>query len=200
MTNNSEFQKIASATNIGHLGILTPDGYPRVVPINFVTIGDRIYFHGACVGEKYDSFDANQKITFSIDLPYAMIPSYWTDTEQACRANQFYMSALVRGCGVLVNDPDEKATALQALMMKHQPEGSFCTITTSQKLYRKSLAEITIFRIDPNQITTRIRMGEKLSAEIKAKLIRKLEERGDEADLKTAAEIRKQINSQEKAQ
>ena len=78
---------------------MTPDGYPRVVPINFATIGDRVYFHGACIGEKYDSFDANQKVTFSVDLPYAMIPSYWQDAEQACRANQFFKSALIRGRG-----------------------------------------------------------------------------------------------------
>jgi hypothetical protein len=51
-----------------------------------------------------------------------------------------------------------------------------------------------IFRIDPDQITTRCEMGQRLSAEKKAQLVKQLETRGSETDLLTAAEIRKQIN------
>jgi hypothetical protein len=194
MTTNGEFQQIAQATNIGQLGILTDDGYPRVVSVNFVTIGDLVYFHGANHGEKYDAFAAGQKVTLSIDLPYAMIPSYWEDAEQACRANQFFKSALVKGRGAVVDDSGEKAAALQALMQKHQPEGGFRTITASDDMYRKHVADTMIFRIDPDQITTRCEMGQRLSAEKKAQLVKQLETRGSETDLLTAAEIRKQIN------
>ncbi len=194
MTDNSEFQQIAEATNIGHVGIHTDDGYPRVVPVNFVTIDDHVYFHGAGHGEKFDSFDENQKVTLSIDLPYAMIPSYWQDAEQACRANQFFKSALMRGRGVIVENLDEEAAALQALMEKHQPEGHFRTITASEEMYRESVVDTTIYRIDPDQVTVRYEMGQRLSAEKKTLLIGKLEERGTDVDLKTAAEIRKHID------
>ena len=198
MTNNSEFHQIASAANIGYLGILTQDGYPRVVPINFATIGDRVYLHGASNGEKYEAFASGQKVTFSVDLPYAMIPSYWQDAEQACRATQFFKSVLIRGRGAIVSDVDERAAALQTLMKKHQAEGGFRQITASQKLYHKSLAGVTVFRIDPDRITTLIKMGEKLSTEVKAELVKRLRERGNEVDLETAAEIQNQIDQQER--
>jgi hypothetical protein len=197
MSNEVSFEEIAGATNIGHLGIMTPDDYPRVVPINFATIGDRIYFHGARKGEKYETFAARQKVTLSIDLPHSMIPSYWQDGEQACRANQFFKSALIRGYGAIVDDPDEKAAALQALMEKHQPEGGFRTITPSEEMYRKSLAGVTIFRIDSEQISIRCEMGQRLSTEIKAMLVTKLEERASDVDLKTAAELKRQLDQEE---
>ena len=194
MTNKNEFQQIVQANNIGQLGIMTDDGYPRVVPINFVTIDDRVYFHGAGHGEKFDAFDENQKVTFSVDLPYAMIPSYWQDAEQGCRANQFFKSVLIRGRGVIVEDLDEKAVALQALMEKHQPEGRFRKITASEELYLESLEDTTIFRIDPDQVSVRSEMGQRLAVKIKTLLIEKLEERGSKIDLKTVAEIRKMID------
>ncbi|MBU0982801.1 MAG: pyridoxamine 5'-phosphate oxidase family protein, partial [candidate division Zixibacteria bacterium] len=40
------FAAIVNETSIGNLGIVTPDGYPRVVPVNFAVIGETVYFHG----------------------------------------------------------------------------------------------------------------------------------------------------------
>ena len=98
---------------------------------------------------------------------------------------------------MIVEDSDEEAAALQALMEKHQPEGYFRTITAAEELYRESLAGVTIFRIDPDQITVRNEMGQRLSAKIKAVLVNKLEERGGDVDLKTAAELKQQLDRQE---
>jgi len=47
-----QIAEILNTARIGQVGIITPDGYPRVVPINFVAIGDKIYFHTAREGEK----------------------------------------------------------------------------------------------------------------------------------------------------
>ena len=191
---NHIFRQIADATNIGHLGIVTPDGYPRVVPVNFATIDDRIYFHGANHGEKYDAFAAGQKVTFSIDIPLAMIPSYWRDDAQACRANQFFKSVLVRGRGAIVEDFEEKAAALQALMEKHQPEGGFRKISTSDLLYVKSVAGVGIYRIDSESVTVRAELGQNLSDATRKLVIDKLRERDRGHDAETAREMEQQLN------
>ena len=49
------FEKISAAAAIGHLAITTADGYPRSVPVNFVTVGTTVYFHGSPKGEKAEA-------------------------------------------------------------------------------------------------------------------------------------------------
>lgn len=187
------FDSISAYPMVGYLGIMTPDQYPRVVPVNFVTIGDRVYFHGAQSGEKHDAFARGQKVTFCIAIPYAVIPSYWRSTDYACPATQFFKSILIRGHGVIVHDPDEKAAALQALMEKHQPDIGFRPIDASDPLYAKALDEVAVFRIDPERIDIRSKFGENLSRETRLVLIEKLKERNEGLDPETAMEMEKRL-------
>ena len=61
---------------IGRFGIITPDGYPRIVPVNFVSIDDNIYFHGASEEKKYFCLQKRGKFTFAVDKEYSYLPSY----------------------------------------------------------------------------------------------------------------------------
>jgi nitroimidazol reductase NimA-like FMN-containing flavoprotein (pyridoxamine 5'-phosphate oxidase superfamily) len=193
-SDSSVYDLLATRAAVGHVGILTPDGYPRVVPVNFATVGDRVYFHGASSGEKYDAFAARQKVTFSIDLPYSAIPSHWRSDNYACPASQFFRSVLIRGRGVIVEDTTEKASALQTLMERHQAEGGFERITSDNPLYSKALADVTVFRIDPVRIDVREKFGDQLSRETRLQLIDKLKERDHERDRETALEMEKRID------
>jgi len=191
--NIAEFDAIVKQTAVGYLGIVTPDGYPRVVPVSFVAVGQTIYFHGATSGEKHEAFAARQKVTLCIAIPYAAIPSYWRAKDYACPANQFYKSVLIRGTGRLVDTPEEKAAGLQALIEKHQPEGGYVKISADRPLYKKPIDEVAVYRIDPVKIDVRVSFGEKCPAEVRRELIRKLEERGLPMDRETAEEIRKTL-------
>jgi nitroimidazol reductase NimA-like FMN-containing flavoprotein (pyridoxamine 5'-phosphate oxidase superfamily) len=189
------FEAIAGRAQVGYLGITTPDGYPRVVPVNFATVGDRVYFHGARTGEKYESLATGQNVTFCIAVPYSMIPSYWRSTDYACPATQYFESVLIRGRGVVVSDPAEKAKALQALMDNHQPEGGFKRIDPDDRLYTKAVAEVAIFRIDPDRIDFRTKFGDHLSAEIRRLIITKLKERNIGVDKITAREMERRLET-----
>jgi len=193
-SDGSVYELVAGRVTVGRLGIITPDGYPRVVPVNFAAIGDKVYFHGASSGEKYDALAANQKVTFSIDLAYSAIPSYWRSEGYACPATQFFKSVLIMGRGAIVADASEKANALQALMDRHQPEGGFERITSDNPLYSKALSEVTVFRIDPDRIDVREKFGDHLSRETNLQIIDKLRERQHERDLETALEMEKRID------
>ncbi len=192
--NIAEFDAIVRAADIGHLGIMTPDGYPRVVPVNFVAVGQTIYFHGATEGEKFQAFEARQKVTLSIAIAYAPIPSYWRAKDYACPANQFYKSVLIRGRARLADTPEEKATGLQALIEKHQPEGGYLKISADEPLYKKPIDEVAVYRIDPVKVDVRISFGQEYKPEVRQELIRKLEERGNPMDRETAEEIRKTLD------
>ena len=189
------FELIAGRSQVGYLGIITPDGYPRTVPVNFVAIGDRVYFHGAATGEKHDALADGPKVTFCIAVPYSTIPSYWRSPDYSCPASQYFESVLIRGRGAIVVDRDEKAAALQALMEKHQPEGGFRRIDPADQLYTKAIEEVAIFRIDPDRIDIRSKFGDHLSPETRRHIIEKLKERNLGDDPATAQEIERRLNS-----
>jgi len=184
--NPEEFRIIVETAPVGYLGILTPDGYPRVVPLNFVADGEIIYFHGANRGEMYEVLKEEPKVTFSIDLPYSVIPSYWTSKKSAGAATMFYKSALVKGRCRLVDTPDEKARILALLTARYQPEGGHDPIRHDSRTYKHILKATIVYRIDPDRVDVHVNFRQKKSDDYKRKLIRKLEERGRGTDLATA--------------
>jgi nitroimidazol reductase NimA-like FMN-containing flavoprotein (pyridoxamine 5'-phosphate oxidase superfamily) len=188
-TDPSEIARLAQTCEVGFLGINDPDGFPRVIPLNFVLIEEYIYFHGATEGEKFEALKTNPKVTFSYIEPYSLIPSHWLAKDYACPATIFFKSVYMRGVGSIVSDPHEKAIALQALMEKHQPEGRFRTIRSDDPMYTKAIAEVGIFRISPERVTTKFKLGQNESEKHRRHLIDRLRERGTELDIKTAAEI-----------
>lgn len=178
------FDQIVSEAEVGYLGIITKDGYPRVVPVNFVSIERVIYFHGAVEGEKFDILKGSPKITFSVDIPLSIIPSYWLSDKNAGGATHLFKSILVKGrCGI-VNDQNARCIALQKLMEKYQPEGNFLPITPGEKEYEKILAITGVFRIDAEDVTIKVKIPTD-----KPSLVEHLRKRGTPIDLKTADEI-----------
>ena len=90
-------QEILDAAEVGYLGVLTPDGFPRVVPFNFVRVGEILYVHGANEGEKYESLKVSDKVTFHANIPLSVIPSYWISVKSAGGATQFFKSVQING-------------------------------------------------------------------------------------------------------
>lgn len=179
---------------IGHLGIIDTEGYPRIVPLNFVWMDGAVYFHGALDGEKFEIFKSQPKVTFSVDMPYSMMPSYWSAKDYACPASIYFKSAHIRGTGTLVEDVGEKAKALQTMMEKDQPEGGYKPITVDEPLHQGPLKKTAVFKIVPAQIDVKAKFGQNLNATARQNLIAKLEERNDWMDRQTAEEIRKTLS------
>ncbi len=186
-------EDILRTAQIGSLGIIVSDGYPRVVPVNYVSEGTTVYFHGALKGEKYEALLQSSKVTFSVYTPYSVIPSFWLAEENALGATQFFKSVQINGRASVVEDVDEKARALQMLMDKYQPEGRFKAVTSAEKLYEKVLGKTLIIRIAPERVTARLKFGQNYPESTRRALIAKLEDRKQGGDLDTAAEIRRTL-------
>ena len=139
MTERDQMEKLLAEATHGFLGLTGPDGWPRVVPLNYVTLDGKLYFHGATEGEKMDSLAADDRVTFVVVEDFSLVPSYFRDPKFACPSTQYYKAVAIRGRARIVEDNDEKARALQALMEKLQPEGGYVPITASEPMYRKSL-------------------------------------------------------------
>ncbi len=175
---------------VGYLGFVTAEGTPRVVPLDFVVDRTTVYFHGATAGEKYEALRDSAKVCFSVSVPYSVIPSYWLAAENARGATHFYESVQIDGAVTLIEDRHEKAVALQLLMLKYQSEGQFRLITADDPFYRKTLEETAVFRIDAERVATKVNLGQTHSVAVRRQLIEKLEERGTQTDLRTAAAMR----------
>lgn len=192
-----EFDTIVKAALVGHVGIMTPDGYPRVVPMNFAANGNNIYFHGGMHGELFTVMSSSPKVTFSVDIPYSVIPSYWTSQISAGAATMLYKSVLIKGRGVIVDDPDEKIAALRLITEKYQPEGGYKPITRDEPTYHSLLKGTAVYRITPDRIDVRINLRQRKSAKYRRKLIERLEIRAQGPDLATADVIRSMLGEKE---
>ncbi len=192
-SDSTVIQEILAANKIGRVGIITPDGYPRIVPVNYVAIDSHIFFHGAPEGEKYAVFEGGNRVSFAVDMAYSTIPSYWLEQNNACPATIFYKSLFMRGQGRIVTDLHAKARALQALMESEQPEGGYARIVPEEPIYRRRLPGVAVFEIIPNAIDVKLKFAQNRDKEVRRRLIKLLLERGGPTDLATAAEIEKTL-------
>lgn len=193
-TDPDDFKFIVTTALVGYLGIITADGYPRVVPLNFVADGETVYFHSGNHGEMFEALKVKPKVSFSIDIPYSVIPSYWISKISAAAATMFYKSILIKGRAVPVADIDEKVHGLRLITEKYQPEGGYRPIKPEETAYHPILKNTMVYRIDPDHIELRVKFNQKKSSDYKKKIIRKLEERRQGPDLATAAILKKMLD------
>lgn len=186
----TDFKYLTQKVDIGQLGIVDKNGFPRIIPLNFVALDGSIYFHGAKDGEKFELFQLNPKVTFSIYQPYSYIPSYFTSGKYGCPATHFFKSLHIRGTGYLVDSVEEKAVALQALLAKYQGEERHQPIDHNSSLYKKALQNVAVFKINVIEITYKIKFGQNETDNTIQKIIDGLLDRGDDLDIATIEEVK----------
>lgn len=102
-------------------GVLTTigqDGFPYGTPVNYVRIGDKIYFHGRHVGEKVSNLESCNKICLTV-----MESAGFEHCGPCCNnTTTNYESVIVRGTVSKVTDEAEKVKILEATIAKLVPE------------------------------------------------------------------------------
>jgi nitroimidazol reductase NimA-like FMN-containing flavoprotein (pyridoxamine 5'-phosphate oxidase superfamily) len=65
-----EAKEILQSGKFGIMSVMGEDGYPYGVPLHYVTIEDKLYFHSTVAGGyKADRLKANPKISFTVLEP-----------------------------------------------------------------------------------------------------------------------------------
>lgn len=185
-SNPQLFQTLAQDCGEGNLSLVTEEGYPRCLNVNFAAEGERIYFHGALAGEKFDRIQADPRVGFAMIQPLSYLPSHWISPDNACPATQLFRSVEIKGRCTVVTDPREKAQGLQILMEKYQPEGGFTPIQHTNPFYQKALSGVGVFRVDADSWTGKIRLMQNQADPAAHKIMAQLKERGLPVDLLTA--------------
>lgn len=105
-------ERILEAGTVGILGVSGDEGYPYVVPLNYVYEAGKIYFHSAKSGHKLDGIAGNSKVSFCVIDQDQVVPEKFTS---------YYRSVIAFGKAKIVIDDDAKQHALDLLVRKYSP-------------------------------------------------------------------------------
>ena len=156
--------------HVGRISTIDVNGYPQIIPMNFVFLNDAVYMHSHPRGEKIENFKRNEKVGFEVDRELEFLPSYFEDPKNASLADTLYISIVMKGTASLVTEKEEKTLALNGLMKKYQPEGGYDPIQSDMKV----LDAVTVFKIIPIILQGKYKIGQHISPRDRLDLAQKI--------------------------
>ena len=169
-----KIKKFLNQEHVGRIASIDKNGFPQIIPMNFVFLNDAIYMHSHTKGEKLDNIKKNQKVGFEVDRELEFLPSYFEDPNDASLADTLYISVVIKGTGKIVEDKKEKTLALNGLMKKYQPEGFYEPISPQMQV----LDEVAIIKVTPTEsFRGKYKIGQNLRVEDRESLARKILDR-----------------------
>ena len=165
----------------GRICSIDKDGYPQIIPMNFVYKNDAIYMHSHIKGEKLENIAKNPKVGFEVDQSLEFLPSYFTHPTDASQADTLYISVVIKGTGSIIIDRKEKTMALNALMEKYQPEGGYESIRPEMEV----VDEVAIIKVSPITMRGKYKVGQHLDKRSRVELARRILERKSPGSLNT---------------
>ncbi len=147
VTDMNEIIKILDNSKVVHIGMIDGDE-PYVVPMNYgyTLEGEKLtlWLHGARRGRKMDAMARNPKVFF--EMEYGITPF---EGDVACKYGITYSSIMGRGIAHIIEDIEEKKSALTFLMK---------TQTGKDFGFEDKMAEVVgVIRIDVSEYTAKCR-------------------------------------------
>ncbi len=165
--------KFLNSQQTGRVCSIDKDGYPQIIPMNFVFVNDAVYMHSHIKGEKLENIKRNGKVGFEVDQNVDFLPSYFTHPNDASQADTLYISVVIKGSGTIITDRKEKSLALNALMEKYQSEGGYEKIKPDMDV----VDEVAIIKIIPTIMRGKYKIGQHIEKKSRLELAKKILER-----------------------
>jgi len=162
-----------SSQQTGRIASIDDNGFPQIIPMNFVFINDAVYMHSHIRGEKLDNIKRNQKVGFEVDKSLEFLPSYFSDPTDASLADTLYISVVIKGNASIISDKEEKTNALNGLMEKYQPEGGYEPIRSDMDV----LKGVEVIKIVPESLRGKYKIGQNMDMKSRIDLAKKIFER-----------------------
>jgi len=162
-----------SSQQTGRIASIDDNGFPQIIPMNFVFISGAVYMHSHIRGEKLDNIRRNQKVGFEVDKSLEFLPSYFSDPTDASLADTLYISIVIKGNASIVSDKEEKTIALNGLMKKYQPEGGYEPIKPDMDV----LKGVGVIKIVPESLTGKYKIGQNMDMKSRIELAKQIFER-----------------------
>lgn len=183
---------------VGRVASIDEQGYPQIIPMNFVYVKNdlidtqsdnknigAIYMHSHPFGEKIENIKRNSRVGFEVDSYVCFLPSYYFHPTDASQADTLYISIVIKGNAAIVQEPDEKANALNALMKKYQKEGGYESLSSNMG----SVREVTVLKVVPDQIRGKYKIGQHWIPRYRLKMARNIIQREAEDDSRRILKI-----------
>ena len=175
--------KFLNEESTGRISSIDKQGFPQIIPMNFVFLNDSVYMHSHIRGEKIENIKRNSKVGFEVDRNLEFLPSYFSDPEDASLADTLYISVVIKGEAQLVEDNEEKVLALNGLMEKYQPEGQYKPMNKNMGV----LDATAVIKIIPKEMNGKYKIGQNMSKEEKVDLANKIKNRNSKTSKETLA-------------
>ena len=159
-----------SSQQTGRIASIDKNGFPQIIPMNFVFINDVVYMHSHIKGEKLDNIRRNQKVGFEVDKSLEFLPSYFSDPTDASLADTLYISVVIKGNASIVLDKKEKTIALNGLMKKYQPEGGYEPIKPEMDV----LKGVEVIKIVPESLSGKYKIGQNMDMKSRIDLAKQI--------------------------
>jgi nitroimidazol reductase NimA-like FMN-containing flavoprotein (pyridoxamine 5'-phosphate oxidase superfamily) len=128
-----------------HMAMVDAENKPYLLPMNFGFASDVIYIHGSQRGKKAEILAQNPDVCINFSIDHVL---RYQHEEVACSWSMKYRSVLVYGKAESIEDPLEKAAALNVIMKQY---------TDRQFNYSPpSLREVRVWKISIDRIDGRI--------------------------------------------
>jgi uncharacterized protein len=157
----------------GRVCSIDKDGFPQIIPMNFVYANNAIYMHSHPRGEKLENITKNPKVGFEVDQSLEFLPSYFTSPTDASQADTLYISVVIKGQASLISDPKEKTLALNELMKKYQPEGGYEKMSPDMTV----VEEVAIIKVIPVTMRGKYKIGQHFDKKTRLDIAKKILER-----------------------
>jgi uncharacterized protein len=171
---------------VGRICSIDINGFPQVIPMNFVFVNaqhemkmnkhstpidsDAIYMHSHPFGEKIENIKRNSKVGFEVDQHVCFLPSYYFHPTDASQADTLYISVIIKGNAFMIDNPIEKAFALNMLMRKYQIEGIYESLNQSMR----SVRAVSVIKVVPQEIRGKYKIGQHWTPSYRLKMAEKI--------------------------
>jgi nitroimidazol reductase NimA-like FMN-containing flavoprotein (pyridoxamine 5'-phosphate oxidase superfamily) len=145
---------------ICHVGFVS-DGKPFVIPTGYARVGDRLIIHGSQASRMLRTLGHGIDVCLTVTLIDGLVLA-----RSAFHHSMNYRSVVVFGRATLVEDPDEKITALRALS-EHMIPGRWDDVREPNELEMK---QTTVLSLPLSEASAKIRTGPPLDDEEDYKL------------------------------
>ena len=173
--------KFLNEESTGRISSIDKQGFPQIIPMNFVFLNDLVYMHSHIRGEKIENIKRNSKVGFEVDRNLEFLPSYFSDPENASLADTLYISVVIKGEAQLVESNEEKVLALNGLMKKYQPEGQYKPMNKNMGV----LDATAVIKIIPKEMNGKYKIGQNMTKDEKIELANKIRQRNSKTSEET---------------
>ena len=165
----------------GRISSIDKNGFPQIIPMNFVFLNNAVYIHSHIKGEKIENIRHNSKVGFEVDRNLEFLPSYFFDPNDASLADTLYISVVIKGDASIITDAKEKALALNGLMKKYQPEGKYEPMNDGMKV----LDAVAVIKIIPKEMNGKYKIGQNMTIQKRIELAENILKKNSKTSLET---------------